>query len=143
LENATPFELAWSSANSSAAISLYDFWPPYGSLRRNFLAQHHDFRALLGMAQAALSPRAGRTRAIASGLELGNKAGLLVLMESDGSLSSVRSSPLAVSTRTPRAISAGRASSCVTSVSLRRGFQLPTSSTSFDCEAEGDVVEAS
>jgi hypothetical protein len=36
LENATPFELAWSSANSSAAISLYDFWPPYGSLRRNF-----------------------------------------------------------------------------------------------------------
>jgi len=28
LENATPFELAWPSANSSAAISLYDFRPP-------------------------------------------------------------------------------------------------------------------
>ena len=38
LENATPFELAWPSANSSADISLYDFWPPFGSLRRSFLA---------------------------------------------------------------------------------------------------------
>ena len=33
LENATPFELAWPSANSSSAISLYDFWPPFGSLQ--------------------------------------------------------------------------------------------------------------
>src|SRR6516162_2663202 len=82
LENATPFELAWPSANSSAAISLYDFWPPLGSLRRRLFGQLHDFRALLGMAQAALDPRAGRTLAITGGFEFGNKARLLVLMKS-------------------------------------------------------------
>ena len=51
-------------------------------LAAQLFGQHHDFRALLGMAQAAFGPRAGRTLAITGGFEFGNKASLLVLMES-------------------------------------------------------------
>ena len=75
------------------------------------------------MAQAAFGPRAGRTLAITGGFEFGNKASLLVLMESTCDLPHHDARriaivgqvvALAVSTRTLRAISARIASSCVT-----------------------------
>jgi hypothetical protein len=57
---------------SSAAILLYDLWPP-SALAAQLFGPRRDLRALLGMAQAALGPRAGRALAITSGLELGDE----------------------------------------------------------------------
>jgi hypothetical protein len=61
-ENGTPFELAGPSSNSSAAISLS--LAPLRALAAQLFGQRHDLQALLGMAQAALGPSAGRALAI-------------------------------------------------------------------------------
>src|SRR5215831_18030686 len=82
LENATPFGIGVAEREQFRGDLAVRLPAALRELAAQSFGQHHDFRALLGMAQAALGPRAARALAITGGFEFGNKASLLVLCDS-------------------------------------------------------------